>query len=226
MAKSVLDQAQIVTDSFYQNFRPATAFFTLEDFARRIIDVRDSEMEKDFLIQYQQNKNSFPIISPQWLEREVVKIDRNEEGNFYADVCTPVFEIPFDVRGAGIQEVSPMGSACAEFIRISHNQTWQMCMIATTDANFYSIEKCRIWLHNFYACAEKLNVLFVPSQAGLPLEKQTVPDGKAETIREVVLNSVWRDYQMKLGKISTHVDGNPNPNPNESSMLYESTKTK
>lgn len=226
MAKNLLDQAQIVMDSFYQEFAPANAFFSLDDFAQRIADCRDSELEREFLIQYQQNKLSFPIVNPAWLSRETVEIKKDEEGNSYADVCTPLYEFPFDSKGSGVQEVIPMGTACAEFIRIAFDQVWQVCMAPSNSVNFYSVEKCRIWLHNFYACTDKLMVLLVPSQSGLSFEKQSVPDGKAESIRELVLNRMWRDYQVKLGKIVTHTDGNPNPQPNETGLLYEGLKTK
>jgi hypothetical protein len=92
--------------------------------------------------------------------------------------------------------------------------------------NLFSVEKCRIWLHNFFGCCKSLELLIIPSQGGLPLEKQTVPDGKAANIREVVLNKAFRDMQARLGKISMHNDGNKNPNPNESSEVYDSLKTK
>lgn len=225
MAKLVLDQAQIVMDSFYQDFRPDSGFFTLEDFADRVVDVRDSELEREFLIQYQLTRGSPPKINPAWLKRIKVKVDHDENGDAFADVCEPLFEFPMDELGSGIQDVIPFKQGCAEFIRISTNQVWQLCMLPPTDRNFYAIEKCRIWLYNFFGCTDYLSVLIVPSQSGLPLSEQTVPDGKAESIREVVMNSMWRDWQVKLGKINVHGDGNPNPQPNETGQLYD-LKTK
>lgn len=224
MAKLVLDQAQIAMDSFYQDFRPDSAFYILEDFADRIVDVRDSELEREFMIQYARDE---PVkINPAWLKRVKVKVDLDENGSAFADICEPLYEFPIDEVGLAVQEVMPFGQGCAEFVRIGINQVWQVCMIPPTDKNFYSVEKCRIWLYNFFGCTDYLNVLIVPSQSGLPLEQQTVPDGKAESIREVVLNSMWRDYNMKLGKISVHGDGNPNPQPNETGQVYDTLKTK
>lgn len=226
MARLALDVAQQIEDDFNQTFRPANAFFTLEDFALKAVQVRDSELEREFLIQYQQNKTSFPVINPMWLDREKVPVKKDEEGNWYADVCTPIYELPMDSRGAGIQDVKPFGNSCAEFVRITNQQQWQICMLPPTNQNFYSIEKCRIWLHNFYGCTDSLNVVLVPSQSGKSLDQQTIPDGKVASVIEVVLNSMWRNYQIKLGKISVHGDGNPNPNPNETSMVYQDLKTK
>lgn len=227
MAKLVLDQAQIAMDSFYQSFMPANAFFVLNDFAYRIIDERDSMLETEFLIQYNRDKNSFPIINPAWLERETVEVKKDSVGRWYAETCRTLFEFPFDERGVAIQTVMPLGgSDCAQFVRITNDQQWQLCMLPPTSINFFSVEKCRIWLYNFGGCCDNLELSFVPSQGGLSLEEQTVPDGKAANIREVVLSKMMRDMQIKLGKISAHNDNNPNPNPNESSLIYDGVKTK
>lgn len=226
MAKAVLTQAQLVMDDFFQSFRPATAFYDLEDFAYRIIDERDNLLEAEFLVQFNRNKNSFPIVSPSWLTREAVDVKKDEQGRFYADVCASLFEFPEDIFGSGIQNVVPFGSECAEFVRITNHQTWQVCLSVSSSVNLYAVEKCRIWLYNFFGCTDKLEIRLVPSQAGLSLENQTVPDGKAADIREIVLNKAFRDMQARLNRISTHNDGNPNSNPNETSMVYDNLKTK
>jgi hypothetical protein len=227
MAKNLLDQAQICMDDFNQSFAPANAFYTLEDFGYRLIDERDNLLETEFLVQYYKNKNQFPIINSQWLSREVVDVKKDEEGRWYADSCIPLFEFPFDERGFAIQNVTPLGGGdCAQFVRIPNDQQWQICMLVANSMNYFSVEKCRIWLYNFFNCCQKLELSIVPSQAGLSLENQTLPDGKAAQIREVVLNKAFRDMNAKLGKISQHNDGNANPNPNETSAIYTDIKTK
>lgn len=226
MAKNLLDQAQICEDDFYQTYRPANAFFGINDFAAKLVDERDNLLEAEFKIQLNRNRNQFPVISPQWLSREMAEVKKDDQGRFYVDICTPLFEFPEDERGSGLQNVIPYGKACAEFIRITPDQVWGMCMLPATSTNFYSLEKCRIWLHNFYACTEKLEVVIVASQSGLSFENQSIPDGKAATIREIVINKMFRDYQVKLGKIQVVNDGNPNPQPNETGMIYEGLKTK
>lgn len=226
MAKLILEQAQICEDDFHQQFRPATAFFSIDDFAAGIRDERDNLLDTEFQIQINKNKGVFPEVNPNWLSREVVDVKRDEQGKWYADVCTPLYEFPQDERGMGIQDIDPFGGGCAEFVRITNHQAWQICLLPPTHQNFYSVEKCRIWLYNFFNCTPKLEVTIVASQSGLPLDKQTVPDGKAATIREVVLNKFFRNYQVKLGKIKTINDGNPNPQPNETGLTYDALKTK
>ncbi len=125
----------------------------------------------------------------------------------------------------GVQRLSPRGSACGEFIRISPNQAWQLCIAAPSSIAFYSISGCRVTLYNFNGCADELDLWVVPSQSKLSLENQTIPDGMASQVRELVLSKLFRDYQAKQGKIDMNNDGNPNPQPNETGMIYTNTKT-
>lgn len=227
MAQAVLDVAQGIQDDFEQGFAGANSFFKLDDYARKVCEERDSELEREFLVQYQQNKMSFPIINPNWLRTVFVDLVKDKDtGEWSGLICEPLYEFPFDELGSAIQGVAPMGSGCAEFVRISHHQGWQVCITPSLDISFFSIEGCKILLYNFFGCTEKLRVSIVPSQSAFPFEQQTVPDGKVAQIKEVVLNRMFRDFQIKMGKISMHNDGNLNPNPNETSELYTGLKTK
>lgn len=227
MAKSILDQSQILLDDFYGGFRPATGFFDITDVAYRLIDARDEMLEQEFLVEKNKNKNQYPTLNNSWLKREKLTIEKDDDGRYFADVCTPIYELPMDETGAGIQSVDPSGqSGCAEFIRITNQQTWSICLTATTNSVFFAVEGCRIWLYNFFGCCQKLEIVFVPSQAGLPLEQQFIPDGKAAQCREIVLNKMLRDWQIHLGKIKVLSDGNANIEQNESGLIYTDLKTK
>lgn len=227
MAQAVLDVAQGIQDDFEQGFRAANSFFTLEDYARKVCEERDSELEREFLVQYQQNKRSFPVINPNWLKTVFIDLTKDHEtGEWSGLICEPLFEFPFDELGSSVVDVSPSGNSCGEFVRISHHQSWAICMTPTTDMIFFSVQGCRLLLYNFFGCTEKARATIVPSQSGLPFEQQSVPDGKVAQIKEVVLNRMFRDFQVKLGKISAHNSGNPNPSPNETDLIYDGLKTK
>lgn len=231
MAKALLDQAQILEDSFYQTFKPQDAFFGTEDFARLLSDERDSLLDQEFYVLFQlsQRKGSigFIQVNPQWTKRITVEAVYDKEGKIWsAEICEPIYEFPFDEYGMGIQDVRPFGSECGEFVRISSNQHWQLCFAAPNDMIFYSLEGCKITLYNFNGCAEKLDIRIVPSQSKLPLEQQYVPDGKASQIREMVLSRMLRDYAAKPGKLDMSNDGNANPQPNETGLVFDNLKTK
>lgn len=234
MSKLVLDISQVILDDFYQTFQTENDFFGLPDTAKKVIDERDSSLNEEFTVQWRlaQQKNNlynFIIVNPMWQQRTVIDIKHDDDRKqYYAEMCDPVYEFPFDQYGMGIQEVMPMGSDCSEFVRISTSQAWQPCMVSGTSSMvFYSIENCRINLYNFNGyCTKKLDVRYVPSQSALPVNKQTVPDGKASEIREKVLSKMWRDYMAKKGQIKVTNDGNPNPQPNETGLTYAGLVTK
>lgn len=232
--KLVYDIAQQCEDSFYQSFRPASAFFTLEDFALSVINERDDLLDQEFrqLWNYNQQRNKgnnsdFINVNPQWVItiKEEIKYD-DENKNPYVDICKPLYEFPSDEFGNGVQSVSPVGGGCTQFVRIMSSTDWQICMTATNEITFYSLEGCRIFLHNFNGCCKSLSIRIIPSQSALPINEQTVPDGKAAHIIEVVLQKMFRSYQAKLGKIEMVNQQNPNPSPNETSTLYPNLTTK
>lgn len=221
-------------DDFEQSFKPQDSFMELIDYALKVVDARDAMLEDEFLVQWkinQQRGNSysnFIHVSPDWQKRITVKIDEDKERHeWFAEICEPLFEFPMDNAGMGIQVVQPYGQKCAEFVRIQDNQTWQICLTATSPIILYSVQKCRITLHNFDgACTDKLDVRIVPSQSSLPINTQTVPDGKADEVKEMVMSKIWRNYAARLGKIDMENSGNSNPTNNESSAVYEGLKTK
>lgn len=226
MSKLVLDIAQGIEDDFYSGFRPANGFFTIEDIARKVVDERDSELDREFLVQLN-NKNQYPMVNPMWVKHVIVPIEQDDTTKqYFAKICEPLYEFPMDERGMATQTVSPFGGGCSQFVRITTQQDWSLYLTASSDIVFYSVEGCRILLSNFYNCCDKVDCVIVPSQSGLPLNQQTVPDGKAANIREVVLSKMFRDYQARLGKISQHNDGNKNPQPNESGLIFENLTTK
>lgn len=234
MAKLVPDVAQQIQDDFEQSFAPQDSFFKPIDYQLKVIDARDAMLEEEFLIQwkYAQQKgipySSYIAISPDWKKRITIKLDHDKERDeWFADICEPLYEFPMDYCGLGVQEVQPLGQKCAEFVRIQTSEVWQTCLTASSPVILYSVEKCRIKLHNFDgACTDKLDVWIIPSQSSLPINEQVVPDGKADTIREMVISNIWRNYNARLGKIDMSNEGNSNPNPNESAMVYEGLKTK
>lgn len=234
MSKKVIDLAQVIQDDFYQSFKTEDGFFGIEDFALKIIDERDSALNEEFTVQWRiaQQKNnlySFVLVNPQWQKRVTLDIKHDDERMFYyVEICEPIYEFPFDQVGMGIQEVSPLGQNCSEFVRITLGQGWQPCMVSgTSSVVFYAVENCKIILYNFNGyCTKKLDVRIVPSQSALPINQQTVPDGKAAEIREKVLSKMWRDYMAKKGQIKVTNDGNPNPEPNETGLTYGGLVTK
>lgn len=234
MAKLVSHIAQMVQDSFEQSFAPQDSFFRDIDYQLRVIDARDAMLEDEFLVQWKYNQargnqySEFIHINPFWLKRITIDLEHDKElGEWYANICEPVFEFPMDECGYGVQEVHPYGQKCAEFVRILNHQSWQVCLTATSSIVLYSVQNCKIVLHNFDGfCTSKLDVMIVPSQAALPINEQTVPDGKADEIREMVISKMWRDYSARLGKINMTNDGNQNPQPVESGAIYDGLKTK
>lgn len=234
MAKLVYDEAQIVLDDFYQSFKTESDFFDLQDAALRIVDARDAMIEDEFLVQWKINKqrgnanSSFIRVNPDWQKRITIDIKEDKErGEWYGEICEPLFEFPMDSYGNGVQEVWPYGQKCAEFIRIQDSEAWQICLTASSPIILYSVQKCRITLHNFDgACTDKLDVRIVPSQSSLPINEQVVPDGKSDEIREMVISKMWRNYSARLGKIDMSNNGNPNVEPDNSGMVYDNLKTK
>lgn len=234
MAKLVYDLAQQLEDSFYQSFKPADAFLTIDDFALKVGDETNGLLEEEFLVQWKINQQrgnpyaNFIHINPFWLKRITVDIKEDKERHeWYAEICEPIFEFPMDEYGNGVQDVKPYGQKCAEFVRILNHQIWQYCLTATSPIILYVVENCRIKLLNFDgACTEKLDVLIVPSQSAIPINERTLPDGKASEIYERVMSRVWRDYGARLGKIDMTNDGNENAQPIESGAVYDNLKTK
>lgn len=234
MGKLVLDQSQIALDDYYQTYKTESDFFSLEDFAKKIVDERDLSLNEEFTVEWRiakqrNNLYSFILVNPQWQKRITADIKHDVELNmYYAEICEPIYEFPFDQVGMGVQQVSPLGSDCGQFIRIANSQTWQPCMVSgTSGVVFYAVQNCRINLYNFNGyCTKKLGVNIVESQSALPINKQTVPDGKAAEIREKVLSKMWRDYMAKKGQIKVTNDGNPNAQPNETGLTYAGLVTK
>lgn len=221
MAKLVLDQAQKVMDAFYQQYRDAAGFFTIDDFARELVDESDARIEAEFYAQLKNSKQKgyAPCVNPSWVTHEFVAIEKEKETDkWIANICKPFYQFPEDEWGYGVQDVQPFGSDCADFIRIKQSQVWSLCLVDLDSQVLYTVDGCRLILYNFHGCAEKLDVTIVPTQSGLPMAEQTIPDGVAAPIREAVLSKMFRNYQAKLGKIPMINSGNANPQQNETAQ--------
>lgn len=222
MAKLVLDLAQTVQDDFYQQYRDAAGFFTIEDFARALIDECDARIEAEFYAQLKSSKGGkfvAPAVNPSWVIHEFVPIEKEKETEkWIANICKPFYQFPEDEWGYGVQDVAPFGQSCGDFIRIKQSQVWSLCLVDLDSQVLFTVDGCRLILYNFHGCTDKLDVTIVPSQSGLPMSEQTIPDGQAAPIREAVLSKMLRNYQAKLGKIPMINSGNANPQQNETAQ--------
>lgn len=206
MPKKVNDIAQLAMDAYYLDYRPASAFFTIDHFIRFCV-LADADLKlQEYRLLVNNNirqgkKNAQVILG---------------SDNYYTAKGVPVVNdkavLPYPIMsfpGAGgeslnVSAVIPEGN-CGNLMRITQSQRWQVC--GDTDM-VYWVPACEgIEFINKEACPfKKVDVTYIPS-----VEKGTmIQDSKGWGILTMVSGF------MKAMKNGTVVDKSNDGNPNTS----------
>lgn len=216
--------AQQVLDYFYQDV-PSTEDATVIDLGFAInecLSARNFLLEEEFKEERKMDiglyGDDYPLtlISAEWAEPFRADLVFDEELNeWYAPIPVAIFSFPYDRYSLGVQNITPLGE-CNDLLRIRLNEAWVACAFdVTADSVSWYVQGNRVVFKNISkGCFKKVIMYLIPSYSDCDYDKRCtaiIPDGKEFKIKQLVLESMYRAYQVRLGKIDVMANQNPNP---------------
>jgi len=204
MGKTVLDIAQIIEDSHYQDFRPADGFWTLDQFADFVISADATLKQNEYKDQVTLNlrkrtPNAEINLSSSNYVTEVVDIDKDGR----AKLSCNIMMFPGASASLSVSKVKLEGN-CGNVMPVGQNEIWEVCDIP--NVVFCHIDKCGIKFINLEKnCnAKKVEVAYIPELK----EESEIQEGRSWAIINMVT------IFLKSAKDGVVVDMTANQNPN------------
>jgi hypothetical protein len=208
MAQSIQIVAQYAMDTFYQNYRVPTDFFTLDDFVFHCQAAVGEIFMQGFAAEYgrlrQEKQDEVVSFSHDWLSEQVLPVKHTSMG-YEAHLDKHPFSFPFDQQDSGIQEVLAVDPYGAELERTSVTAIWQFKLAPPSNRIFWYVDRGHLrFLSNGTCPLKKIRLLYVPSMC----EDMDVPDG---VISMTVNSTVSTMKQLVAGVVQKKsIDQNNN----------------
>lgn len=201
--------AQTVMDSWYQNYRAASDFFTLADFVYHTGATIAGAYQQEYQRQYAENKlekkEELVSFDPSWLNEQVLKVE-NKNGELIATLTEPIMSFLYDRCTAGIQFVfATKPRPEFELERLSLEEMWQAAYIPFSNRVYFVPQRDKITIVKKGNCnVAELRVLFIPAISNTMF----IPDG---LIDYAITNTVQRMKAFKEGiVVKKSLDGQQN----------------
>lgn len=201
--------AQSVMDSYFQDFRAASSFFTLPDFVYHtgatIAGAYQQEYQRQYAENRQEQKEELVSFDPSWLNEQVLKVE-SKNGELIATLAEPIMSFLYDRCTAGIQFVfATKPRPEFELERLSLEEKWQAAYIPFSNRVYFVPQRDKIMLVKKGNCnVAEIRVLFIPAISNTLI----VPDG---LIEYAITNTVQRMKAYKDGVVvKKSLDGQQN----------------
>lgn len=208
MAQRLSDVAQLVHDSFYQEFRPATAFFRLEHFKRFCV-LADAKLKQDeYQLQVYNNMrmrrpNAPIVLSADNFYTEVAPVAGNKAKLKYG-----IMSFPGVGENVSVTQVQPEGN-CQNFMRVTQATKWQVCQ--DKDMVYWYPVCDGIEFLNLNLCNPKsVTVTYIPSFDAEGKDNVTINESRGWAIVNMIT------LFLKTAKDGIVFDKSNNSNPNVS----------
>lgn len=216
--------AQQVLDLFYQDLVSSEDPIVIDKgFAiNEVLSARNYLLGQEFVesrkldISLHGDDYELTEVGGEWTEsfKGDVLFDK-ELNQFYVPLPVSVFTFQYDKHNMGVQTIIPLGR-CEEITRIRLNESWLACAFdVTSDGVVWYVQGKRIMFRNLDRnCVKSIIMNVIPSYDDCKRDdtcQAVIPDSREFEIKKMVLDNMFRAYQIRLGKISSTDDGNPNP---------------
>lgn len=203
------DVAEKAMDLYYQDYKAESDFIDETHFAFMVVAAYNKLISDEFtqskLINKQMSGFSMVELSEDWTKTERLKVEE-DDGERIVKLPGNVITFPFDALGSGVQGLKLIGGSCKEVVRISHDDTWQIELIETTQTFFY-VRRDRGVFINLKCFPTDVKVTWVPEISADDMES-FIPEAKVLPIITTVLEMM---FAAKNGKV---VDKTANDNQN------------
>lgn len=179
--------AQNCMDSWYQQFKNDSQFFTLEDFIDNTGNTIAGFYQKYYEQQYKdlraEKKDEIVTFDTGMLSEQVLDIVQ-KDGVYYAEIKQPIMTFMYDQNNTGVQIVLDAFTN-NEIERTTINEKWQLNYLPKTNRIFYYVDTVRINFINKGDCnIKKVKVLYVPQMHPDAVIADTLAD---DAVQQTVL---------------------------------------
>lgn len=164
----LLDVAQRVMDSYYQDFAPSDAFFTLDDFAYWLGRVYEKDADDTaqgiYKLSLAEQGMGYITFTQDWWKSKEFTV-KNKDGQYFIELDIKYVGFTYDTQNSGIQLLTPVGAQgnCGNFIRTTLTEIWQLNHVTFSSNVWWYIDDERIvFKFSGNANPTKVKVFYVP----------------------------------------------------------------
>lgn len=189
MATPIKILAGHIMDDFYQDYPSNEEFFSLSDFifqtGSAYADILSKEFDVERLKMKQDGIDTYVSFSHDWLQTQVLQLQRkSEEGEYYQLLQKPM-SFPYDKWDSGLQNVFPVGAKNNnELVRATIDTNWQNKFSPLTHTIYWTYLKDKIYpVTSLQSAPPSIRVVYIP-EVSLDLE---IPNSRNAMISVAVL---------------------------------------
>jgi len=206
--------AQMVMDSFYQEFSKDSDFFQLEDFTRYTYAAYSSLLQDDFdksiKKNYQLRGEATPELNDEWFTVKKFPVEHSTSSDFIK--IGPFFSFENDSDFTSIKGIFVDGEVCGchGFHKIKYTAVQTLKYLPKSDKSFYYYPLAdKIHLVNGKCSLKEVNLIYIPMLNDDNSELIKVPE---TLVSDIIMNTL---KLMRESKDNTVIDMTSNQNPNK-----------
>lgn len=176
-------------DLFYQDYASNEEFFSLDDFifqtGSAYADILSKEFDVARLMMKQEGIDTYVSFSHDWLQTQVLQLQRKSEGGEYYQLLQKPMSFPYDKWDSGIQNVFPVGAKYnSELVRATIDTNWMNKFSPLSKTIYFNYLKDRIYpVTSLQSAPPSIRVVYIP-EVSLDLE---IPNSRNAMISVAVL---------------------------------------
>ena len=220
---ALLNAAQSIMDSYYQDYAPADGFFRIEDFAEwvakaygKYADEVAKEIYKSSLAEMGVGQIVF---AQDWWAKKEVEI-KNESGEYSAPLDFKYMGFTYDNQTSGIQEIMPVGDKgnCGSFMRTTLSELWITGNMSRNNIVWWYTDFDKLKFKTDSNCnPKKVAIYYIPT----PEDDQfKIPPSKQFEIGTMAFN-----FMLSAKKETPFIDMTNNANKNITPQTETDLKT-
>jgi hypothetical protein len=165
-SKRLLDVAQRVLDQYFQDYAPADAFFTVDDFAYWISVVYGKFADDTAMMIYKnsltENGVGYITFSQDWWKSKQYEIAK-KDGESFVDLDIKYVGFSYDTQNSGIQLIIPIGNKCGTLYRTTITEVWQLNHITSANISWWYVNDSKItFVNNGNSNLKSVKVFYIP----------------------------------------------------------------
>lgn len=218
---------QAAMDSYLQNYRTGSDFFTLYDFTLRaattITDIYQKYYDQQYAMLRADRQQEVVAFPSEMLLDQVLEVEKVDE-EYIAKLQFPFMGFMGDNNTCGVQEIIPIKPATVELERSSISEPWQYKLLPFTGRIFWRAQREAIKFFKKGFCNISIvKVLYVPAIMdvhGTLLDDALIPDGLVD---QAIVQTVAKMKGIAQGTVVKELnDGQSNKIlENEANLVKE-----
>lgn len=214
MAAPIDMAGQTAMDLYYKQYKSPSDFFDLADFITHTAGVVGNLYMEGYKKQYaelrQDQKDEVVAFDPTILNESILKVEKDEHGDWCSKLEHGVMSFPYDEQGIGVQDVIPIRPLKGvKMERTTLAAHWQLEHVPNCNIVFWYLQRDKVkFLNKSSVQLHEVQIWYVPSIYDPAF---LVPDSifefvvttSAATIKEIVKGTT----------VKQSVDGNANQIP-------------